>query len=325
MLDIKKIKILSVIGQRAALGTSLFEIEKDFDNLIVLSADTSTSAGLDKFRKIKPQKYLEMGISEQNMISVAAGLSSEDFKVVTTTFSPFQTLRCLEQIKVNVSYMKFKITMVGLASGVALGNLGFTHCSIEDIGVILAIPGINVISPADGLETYKAINECLKSENSSYVRLTGKAPCPQIYDKDYKFEIGKAINVYNEGNDVAILTCGSMVFNSVEASKKLKNKGIKCSVYNFHSIRPLDKKILLDIVNNFNFIFTIEEHNIENGLGSVIANEITNIPKNIKFTRLGINHEYSKSGEYEDMLKWNNLDIQGIEKSILNEINGKKF
>ena len=99
MLDSKKIKILSIIGQRAALGTSLFDLEKNFDNLIVLSADTSTSAGLDKFRKIKPQKYLEMGISEQNMISVAAGLSSEGFNVVTTTFSPFQTLRCLEQIK----------------------------------------------------------------------------------------------------------------------------------------------------------------------------------------------------------------------------------
>ena len=325
MLDIKKIKILSVIGQRAALGISLFEIEKDFDNLIVLSADTSTSAGLDKFRKIKPQKYLEMGIAEQNMISVAAGLSSEDFNVVTTTFSPFQTLRCLEQIKVNVSYMKFKITMVGLASGLALGNLGFTHCSIEDVGAILSIPGINIISPADGLETYKAVNECLKSNNSTYIRLTGKAPCHQVYDKDYKFEIGKAIKVYNEGNDVAIITCGSMVFNSVEVSKKLKNKGIECSVYNFHSIRPIDKKTLFNIVNNFKFIFTVEEHNIENGLGSVVANEIINISKNLKFTKLGINHEYSKSGEYEDMLKWNNLDIEGIEKTILNTMNGKEI
>ena len=325
MIDLNKIKILSVIGQRAALGTSLFEIEKNFDNLIVLSADTSTSAGLDKFRKIKPQKYLEMGIAEQNMISVAAGLSSEGFNVVTTTFSPFQTLRCLEQIKVNVSYMKFKITMVGLASGVALGNLGFTHCSIEDMGAILAVPEINVISPADGLETFKAIDECLKSKNSSYIRLTGTAPSPQIYEKDYKFEIGKAIKVYDGGNDIAILSCGSMVFNSVEASKKLKTKGIQSSVYNFHSIRPLDKKILSDIINNFKFIFTVEEHNIENGLGSVVANQVINTSKNIKLTKLGVKHEYSKSGEYPDMLKWNNLDIDGIEKTILNTLNGKKI
>jgi len=325
MFDSKKIKILSIIGQRAALGTSLFDLEKNFDNLIVLSADTSTSAGLDKFRKIKPQKYLEMGISEQNMISVAAGLSSEGFNVVTTTFSPFQTLRCLEQIKVNISYMKFKITMVGLASGVALGNLGFTHCSIEDKGAILAVPGINVISPADGLETYKAIEECLKSENSSYIRLTGTAPSPQIYEKDYKFEIGKAIKLYDGGDDVAILSCGSMVFNSLEAAKKLKIKGIKTSVFNFHSIRPLDKKILSEITNDFKFIFTVEEHNVENGLGSVVANEIINTSKNIEFTKLGVKHEYSKSGEYLDMLRWNKLDIDGIEKTILSIVNGKKI
>ena len=191
-IDNKKINILSVIGQRAVLGTCLFENENNFDNLIVLSADTSTSAGLDKFRKLKSEKYLEMGISEQNMISVAAGLSNENFNVLTTTFSPFQTLRCLEQIKINLGYMKFKVTMVGLASGVSLGTLGYTHCSVEDISVIYSIPHINIISPADGLETYKAVLACLECKESSYIRLTGSAPNPKVYEDDYIFEIGKS-------------------------------------------------------------------------------------------------------------------------------------
>tara|TARA_B100000989_G_scaffold285035_1_gene252392 strand:- start:1033 stop:2007 length:975 start_codon:yes stop_codon:yes gene_type:complete len=319
--DEKKIKTLSLIGQRAVLGTCLFEIENDFKNLIVLSADTSTSAGLDKFRKIKKNKYIEMGISEQNMISVAAGLSSENFNVLTTTFSPFQTLRCLEQIKVNISYMNFKVTMVGLASGVVLGNLGYTHCSIEDIGVISSIPNINIISPADGLETYKSIEACLKSDKSTYIRLTGKAPSNKVYEKDYEFVIGKSNLVYEVGTDVAILTNGTMVFNSIEASKILKKVNINCSVFNFHTIRPLDTQKIEKIFNNFKHVFTVEEHNINNGFGSMIANETLKFKKKINLNKIGLKHEYSNSGEYEDMIKWNSLDINGLAKTIEYKIN----
>ena len=130
-------------------GLAAFELGKKIDNLIVLTCDVSTSAGLDRFRKTYTNKYLDLGIAEQNMIGVAAGLSSEGYNVVTTTFAPFQTIRCCEQIKVNMGYMKQKVCMVGLASGLALGNLGFTHCCIEDIGVLRSIPGIKIISPAD--------------------------------------------------------------------------------------------------------------------------------------------------------------------------------
>ncbi len=143
----KNIKMWSTIGQRATLGIAALEIAKVNKNLIVLTCDVSTSAGLDRFRKTLPEQYIDLGIAEQNMIGVATGLSSEKFDVITTTFAPFQTMRCCEQIKVNLGYMSHKVCMVGLASGLALGTLGFTHACIEDVGVLRSIPGIAIISP----------------------------------------------------------------------------------------------------------------------------------------------------------------------------------
>ena len=167
--DDKKIKMWSQLGQRAAFGLACLELEKLYPNLLILTSDVSTSAGLDRFRKQIPEKYIEVGISEQNLIGVASGLASEGHKVITTTFSPFQTLRCCEQIKVNLGYMKNKVCMVGLASGVVLGSLGYTHCSIEDIGVLRSIPNISIISPADVRETIKSIVAALSHSESVYI------------------------------------------------------------------------------------------------------------------------------------------------------------
>ena len=147
------------------MGIAALELAKQIENLMVLTCDVSTSAGLDRFRKTYPEKYLDLGIAEQNMIGVAAGLASENFNVITTTFAPFQTMRCCEQIKVNLGYMRQGICMVGIASGLALGTLGFTHCCIEDIGILRSIPGITIISPADSLETVKALEAAVKSKN----------------------------------------------------------------------------------------------------------------------------------------------------------------
>ena len=189
----RNIKVWSTIGARATFGVAALELAKDIDNLMVLTCDVSTSAGLDRFRKTYPNKYLDVGIAEQNMIGIAAGLASENFNVITTTFAPFQTMRCCEQIKVNLGYMKQRICMVGIASGLALGTLGYTHCCIEDVGILRSIPGITIISPADSLETVKALEAAVKSESPSYLRLTGSSNNPIVYNKDYKFEIGKSL------------------------------------------------------------------------------------------------------------------------------------
>ena len=160
---------------------------------MILTSDVSTSAGLDRYRKNHSQNYLDVGIAEQNLIGVAAGMASEGFDVITTTFSPFQTLRCCEQIKVNLGYMKQNVCMVGIASGLVLGNLGYSHCSIEDIGTLRSIPNLNIISPADSLETIKSLYRVIETKQPTYIRLTGGTNNHIIYNSDYDFEIGKSI------------------------------------------------------------------------------------------------------------------------------------
>jgi transketolase len=151
------------------------------------------------------------------MIGVAAGLASANFNVIPATFAPFQTMRCCEQIKVNLGYMRQKICMVGIASGLALGTLGYTHCCIEDVGILRSIPGITIISPADSLETVKALEAAVRLKNPSYLRLTGSSNNPIIYDKDYEFKIGKSMTL-REGKDITIFCAGAMVYQSLKAA-----------------------------------------------------------------------------------------------------------
>jgi len=258
-IDDKIIDLWSKIGSRAAFGLSLIDLKKEFDNLQVVTADVSTSAGLDRYKRMFPEKYIDVGISEQNMIGVATGLSEMGFNVITTTFSPFQTLRCNEQIKNNLGYMKSKVTMVGLASGLILGTLGFTHASIEDVGAIRSIPNLNIISPSDSLETVKAVYASLKQEKSTYIRLTGGQPNPKVYDDDYNFQIGKAIKIIN-GEEIAILACGARVSDCIDVSKLFyKDHEKKISVYNFHTIKPIDEEEIKLIARKYKYILTVEE------------------------------------------------------------------
>lgn len=217
------IKLWSSLGMRATFGLLAMELAKKHPELIITTSDVSTSAGLDRYKNKYPDKYIDVGIAEQNLIGVSAGLSSEGFKVISTTFAPFQTLRCCEQIKVNLGYMKHKICMVGLASGLVLGNLGFTHCSIEDIGTLRSIPNISIVVPSDPFELFKVLNEAIDYKNSVYIRLTAGANSKIINSKDYEFKIGKAVEIL-PGNDVAIIGCGNILGNCLEAASILKKK-----------------------------------------------------------------------------------------------------
>lgn len=312
----KNIKMWSTIGQRATLGIAALEIAKVNKNLIVLTCDVSTSAGLDRFRKTLPEQYIDLGIAEQNMIGVATGLSSEKFDVITTTFAPFQTMRCCEQIKVNLGYMSHKVCMVGLASGLALGTLGFTHACIEDVGVLRSIPGIAIISPADSLETIKTLNAAVKFDGPSYIRLTGTSNNPIVYNKDYDFEIGKAIKLV-DGDDVAIISTGSSVHHSLKAAEILKKDNIFCSVINMHTIKPIDKNAILDACKKHKMIFSVEEHNIIGGLGSAVAEINSTLEKSTKQIFLGIKDIYGKGGTYSHLLNKHGLSSEKIVESVL--------
>ena len=311
----RNIKIWSTIGARATLGIAALELAKEIDNLMILTCDVSTSAGLDRFRKTHPEKYLDLGIAEQNMIGVAAGLASENFNVVTTTFAPFQTMRCCEQIKVNLGYMEQKICMVGIASGLALGTLGYTHCCIEDVGILRSIPGITIISPADSLETVKALEAAIKSESPSYLRLTGTSNNPIVYNKDYEYKIGKSITL-REGKDITIFCAGAMVYQSLKAAKILESKKIYSKVVNMHTIKPIDK-IAIEEACNSKLIVSIEEHNVIGGLGSAIAEYKSSLNKSPKQLFLGIKDTYGKGGNYKFLQEKHRLTADKIVEDIL--------
>jgi transketolase len=320
LIDEKKIKLWSTVGPRATLGLACLDLVKEIKNLMVLTCDVSTSAGLDRFRKQIPEKYIEVGISEQNLIGVASGLASEGHNVITTTFSPFQTLRCCEQIKVNLGYMKNKVCMVGLASGVVLGSLGYTHCSIEDIGVLRSIPNISIISPADVRETIKSIVAALSHSESVYIRLTGGSNNPIIYNEDYEFKIGKAIRL-KEGKDLTIYTNGSMVSVALDVRSKLLKNNIEAEIINVHTVKPIDEETVKKSANNKRLLVSIEEHNCIGGLGSAISEVISNIDINSKLIYFGLQDSYTSSGDYKYMLERNGLTPELIVQKILKNIN----
>lgn len=323
VINERNIKTWSLIGQRATFGLLALEIVKKNDKLIVLTSDVSTSAGLDRFRKTFPDNYVDVGIAEQNLIGIATGLANENFDVITTTFAPFQTLRCCEQIKVNLGYMKNKIIMVGLASGLALGTLGFTHASIEDIGVLRSIPNITIISPSDGLELAKALKSALSHDCSVYIRLTGTANNPIVNKEDYEFEIGKSIEI-KAGTDGVFFCNGPMVFNCLEAAKHLQEDNISISVVNMHTVKPIDKKIILKKIETSKIIFTVEEHNIIGGLGSAVSEVMSEKKNKCKLVRLGINDHYPKGGSQKYLQDLNGLSIEKLVNNVKNILSEKQ-
>ena len=307
----------SRIGSRAAYGMAALELGKKYDDLIVLTGDTSTSAGLDRFKKTYPEKYLDVGIAEQNMIGIAAGLSSENQKVFTSTFSPFQTMRCCEQIRVNIGYMNHKVNMVGLASGLVLGMLGYTHCCIEDISIMRSIPGITVVSPADCGATVKAVLASIEHEQSVYIRLTGGAPNPAVYLDDFDFTFGKA-NILREGNDLAIIACGTMVNNALGAAGLLKEGKLDATVIDMHTIKPIDVSIIEEISKSHDLIITLEEHSIIGGLGSAVSEHLSTMNQKPPLLLIGLPDEYGSGGSYESLLQKRLLLPDQIANTIAN-------
>ena len=310
------IKLWSNLGMRATFGLIAMELVKKYPDLMITTSDVSTSAGLDRYKNKYPDKFIDVGIAEQNLIGVSAGLSSEGFKVISTTFSPFQTLRCCEQIKVHLGYMKHKICMVGLASGLVLGNLGFTHCSIEDIGSLRSIPNISIVVPSDPFELFKALNAAIEHKNSVYIRLTAGANSKIINAKNYEFKIGKAVEIL-PGKDVAIIGCGNILGNCLEAASILREKKIQCSVVNMHTIKPIDKEIITDIAKENKLIVTVEEHNVIGGLGSSVAEVLSGERNNCKLVRVGINDFYSSGGSYEYLKDIYGLSVEKIIQTVL--------
>jgi transketolase len=315
----RNIKLWQSIGQRATYGLSIMELAKLDNKLVVVTSDTSTSAGLDRFKKKYPERYFDIGIAEQNTLGVAAGLANEGLNVFVSTFAPFQTMRCLEQIKINLAYMEIPITFVGLASGLSLGYLGYSHCCIEDCGVLRSLPNISIISPSDSLETVKAVYAASSARKSTYIRLTGDNNSVQLNNNDYNFQIGKAIKII-EGKKIAFLATGVSVGESKKAVEMLYKKDIFCSLYNFHTIKPIDLESLEKIASKYELIFTIEEHNIIGGLGSAVSEVLTTKKNRPKQFFIGVKDTYKNTGSYREVLEKSGISAEKIYQKVITEV-----
>lgn len=304
MIDIKKSKVRtwSMLGERATFGTVLFEVAPIFKNLFVISADFGKSSGLDRFSKAFPDKFLSVGIAEQNMIGIASGLASEGKVVFATSFASFLTGRSYEQIRVHLGYMKHNVKIVGLGAGVGLTYQGNTHYGLEDLALMRAVPGLTIISPSDSTEVVKATIAAAEYQGPVYLRLVGERNNPIVNHSDYDFEIGKAIKL-KEGKDVTIIAAGTMVYNSLQAAKLLEANGISVSVINMHTIKPLDFNAIDDACSTSKLIVSVEEASIIGGLGGAIAEYISEKRDKPQHLIMGIKDFFPKAGDYLYMLE----------------------
>jgi len=290
------------LGSRGVFGQAVLAIAEEHLDLMVVSADLGNSSGLDRFKSTYPDRFLNTGIAEQNMVGVAAGLTKEGFNVFATSFSPFIAMRASEQIRMNLGYMGMNVKAVAIGSGIAMGYLGNSHFGIEDVAVMRSIPNITVVSPADCAEIVKTVSAAAAFKGPMYIRLTGTANNPIVYTEDYHFEIGKAIPL-RDGADVAIVTCGTMVAQSLKAAEMLAERGIEASVLNMHTLKPLDTAALDAIASQASAIVTVEEHSVIGGLGSAVAEYMAPKRDKPRHLLIGIKDIFVKTGDYGYMLE----------------------
>ena len=315
----KENKQWSRLGSRATYGQAILMLAEKLHNLMVLSADLGNSSGLDRFKATYPDKFLNIGIAEQNMIGVAAGLAKEGSVVFASSFAPFITMRAAEQVRMNMGYMDLNIKTVAIGSGVSMSFLGNSHFGLEDAAIMRSIPNMTVVSPADCAEIVKTVFAAAEYPHPMYIRLTGAVGFPVVYEDDYDFQIGKAVEI-KAGTDVSIVATGSMVYESLEAAKILQEVGISVSVLNMHTIKPIDTNALDNLISKGKIIFTIEEHSITGGLGSAVAEYVSSIPNSPVINRIGLPDEFVITAEYRYILEKYGLVGSHIANTIKEKI-----
>lgn len=316
MIEIKKsnIKLWSRIGARATYGQAVLEMAKQRDDFYALSADLCQSSGLVRFRDEFPERFINVGIAEQNLIGIAAGLAKDGTNVFASSFSPFVTMRACEQVRMNMGYMQLNIKTVGLGSGLIMGELGNSHYGIEDASVMRIIPGMTVIEPCDGVEIVKAVEALCDYDKPAYLRLTGGPGLPIVYNDEIDFCIGKAIKV-REGRDIAIIAAGTMVYYACKAAELLADNDIYADVIDMHTIKPLDGESVEEQLEK-KLIVTVEEASTTGGLGGAVAEYLAPLKNKPPMLALGINDTFPHAGDYQYLLENCGLTADKIYEKI---------
>lgn len=303
---------------RQAYGESLVEIVENNDKIVVLDADLAKSTRSILVKEKHPDRFFDVGIAEQNMVSLAAGLASCGFIPFASTLAVFATQRACDQLIVSVCYPKLNVKLVGTHAGISIGKDGATHQAISDIAITRSIPNLTVIVPADATETKKATQAIAQMEGPVYLRL-GRAELPYIFDGNYEFKIGKG-SVVAMGKDVAIISNGIMLHEALQARQFLLKEGIDAEVVNMATVKPLDENLVLEEARKFGVLVVAEEHNIAGGVGSAISEYLSEVYP-IPIIKVGIKDCFAESGSPEDLFKKYGLTASDITKEVKRALN----
>lgn len=285
---------------RVAFGETLIELGKEKPELVVLDADISSSLKTLGFAKRFPERHINFGVAEQNMLMSAAGMATTGLIPLACTYATFASMRACEQVRSFICYGNLNVKIIVSHGGIEVGWDGPTHQAIEDIAIMRAIPNMIIIVPADSIATSALIREVVKYIGPVYFRM-GRNPVPVIYSNDQEFELGKAITL-RTGSDISLVSMGVMVSIALEAAEKLASEGIQARVLDMHTVKPIDEDALLDAANNTPAIITLEDHNTIGGLGGAVA-EFLSERKPIPVVRVGVPDSFAESGDPDDLFK----------------------
>ncbi len=315
----RNMRTWSLLGPSGAHGVAAMELGETNTDVLMITSDLCFFSGLERFKTNYPDRIYNVGIAEQNMIGIAAGLAKEGFIPFANTYVSFCASRCADQVRVNMSYMNLPIKLIGLTAGYGAGILGATHISIEDVSLMRVLPNITVISPADCTEIIKAILAASQTPDPTYIRLTGPMNTPIVYKEDYDFQIGKAVSI-QKGEDVAIVATGSMVEQSQKAAKLLEDSGISCSIINMHTIKPIDTDAIMNANETHKLIVTAEEHSIIGGLYGAVSESLCQSGVHKPVLPIGINDFWAQAGGYDYQLHQSELTSEFIKEKVIHKL-----
>ncbi|NMD41857.1 MAG: transketolase family protein [Firmicutes bacterium] len=304
-------------------GRVLADLGARNDKIVGLTADLAKSTNIGIFGDRYPHRMFNVGVAEQNMFGIAAGLAATGLIPFASTFATFASLRAAEQVRTDIAYQNLPVKIIATHSGLSFGTAGTTHHATEDLAVMRSLANMTVVVPADGWETAKAVRACVDLPGPFYMRVGRGFEPPLHENEDFEFTIGKAMTV-KDGSDITVITCGIPVLQAKDAARELEQDGISVRVINMHTIKPIDREIIVQAVLETRRIVTVEEHNIIGGLGDAVASVIAESGKACAFTKIGIPDEYSVIGFPEDLYARYRLDSTGIVETV-RELLGKEI
>lgn len=302
-------KIGEMIAPRMAFGEALVALGKRNKKLLVLDADVGTSTQTMMFCKKFPDRFIQVGIAEQNMMGIAAGLTTVGWLPFVSTFAVFVAKRALDQIRVSIAYPKLNVKINGAYAGLPTGKAGATHQSVADIAVMRAMPNMLVLSPADAYETQQAVYAAAEYVGPVYIR-TIRCPVPVIFDGSHKFEIGKSYRLH-DGRDITIISCDMMTPKALAASQELEKEGIKARVIHMPTIKPIDEKAIIEASKETGLLMTVENHSMIGGLGGAVSEVLTDKAP-CKLVRLGFPDCFGESGDNEAIFSKLGINTENI-------------